>query len=68
MTNLDEFKAPTLAEVRLVIEGALALYEDEAMPLFHLATDAGELEAQRAFNAIGAGLYMLRCMVRNMEQ
>ncbi|MBQ4074569.1 MAG: hypothetical protein IJD39_05130 [Clostridia bacterium] len=52
--------------MRLIVEGAIVLYEEEAAPLFRLAKD--NREAQAAFNTIGKALYLLREQVKMLEE
>ena len=44
--------------MRLVVEGAIVLYEGDAVPLYNLAAE--QPEAQGAFSTIGRALYDLR--------
>ena len=54
------------SEMRLMVEGAIVLYEGDAVPLFGLAKD--NREAQAAFNTIGKALYLLREQVKMLEE
>ena len=54
------------SEMRLMVEGAIVLYEEEAAPLFRLAKD--NREAQAAFNTIGKALYLLREQMKMLEE
>ena len=54
------------SEMRLMVEGAIVLYEGDAVPLFGLAKD--DREAQAAFNTIGKALYLLREQVKMLEE
>ena len=56
-----------LAEMRLLIEGAVNLYEGDAMPLSRLAIDYGTLSAANAFDAIGTALYSLLDHIRRLQ-
>ena len=56
-----------LAEMRLLIEGAVNLYEGDAMPLSRLAIDYGTLSAANAFDAIGTALYGLLDHIRRLQ-
>ena len=51
--------------MRLLIEGAVNLYEGDAMPLSRLAIDYGTLSAANAFDAIGTALYSLLDHIRS---
>ena len=48
------------SEMRLLIEGALNLYEDDTGILCRLAREAGKIEALRSINDIGTALYELK--------
>ena len=55
-------------EMRLIIEGAIALYEGDAVPLLGLANSNQQYEAADAFDSIGTALYGLRDHVRNLQK
>lgn len=57
-----------LSELRLIVEGAIVLYEDDALPLIRLANKHGENTAACAFDTIGAALYELRKIICAMQQ
>ena len=48
------------SEMRLLVEGALNLYEDDTGILCRLAREAGKVEALRSLNDIGTALYELK--------
>ena len=50
----------TFSDMRLIVEGAVSLFENEAAPLYTLAGKSGETAAQMAFNTVGNALYILR--------
>ena len=56
------------SEMRLLAEGAIALFEDETDVLCRLARDAGKLEAQLAFNDIGTALYTFRTQIKKLQE
>ena len=56
-----------LLDMRLLVEGAIALYEDDGMPLFGLAMQSGQTEAADAFEAIGNALQSLRQHIRELQ-
>ena len=58
----------TLDEMRLIVEGAVVLFEEDALPLNKLAHDHKELKAFNAFNAIGEALYSLRQHIRTLHE
>ena len=59
--------ADIFSGMRLLIEGAIVLYEGDALPLDDLAKQAKLHEAREAFNTIGRGLYDLRQYVLELE-
>ena len=56
------------SEMRLMAEGAIALYENQATVLCRMARDADNHEAQIAFNDIGAALYELRSHMEELQE
>ena len=56
------------SEMRLMAEGAIALYENQATVLCRMARDADNHEAQIAFNDIGAALYDLRSHMEELQE
>ena len=50
-----------IADIRLLAEGALALFEDDAAPLHRLGMNNHEEMAASAFDTIGTALYVQRC-------
>ena len=69
--NLDldvmDIAGDRLSEMRLLVEGAITLFEDEANVLCHLARDAEEDDARSAFNDIGSALYCMRRHVIHLQ-
>ena len=57
-----------LDEMRLMVEGAIVLFEDDALPLTRLARDSNEFAAGSALNMIGAALYNLRTFIREIQK
>lgn len=57
-----------LCEMRLVVEGAIVLYEDEATPLYSMALKAEMNEAAAAFDIIGRALFSLRQNIITMDE
>ena len=58
----------TVSEMRLLIEGAVVLFEEDALPLTKLAHTNGEHQAVVAFDTIGAALYNLRKYICELQQ
>lgn len=69
--NLDldfmDIASDRLSEMRLLVEGAITLFEDEASSLCRLARDAGDNDARSAFNDIGSALYCMRRHVIHLQ-
>ena len=55
------------SEMRLLVEGAIVVYEDDAGELYKLARDAEKNEAQLALNDIGTALYAFRNHIRKLQ-
>ena len=58
--------ADIFSGMRLIVEGAIVLYEGDAVPLYNLASE--QPEAQTAFSTIGKALYDLRQYVLELEE
>ena len=58
----------TVSEMRLLIEGAVVLFEEDALPLTKLAHANSKHQAAVAFDAIGAALYNLRKYICELQQ
>ena len=57
-----------IANIRLLAEGALALYEGDAEPLHRLGMKNNEEVAASAFDTIGTALYDLREKIAEMQK
>jgi len=57
-----------IADIRLLAEGALALYEGDAEPLHRLGMKNNEEIAASAFDTIGTALYDLREKIAEMQK
>lgn len=57
-----------IANIRLLAEGALALYEGDAEPLHRLGMKNNEEVASSAFDTIGTALYDLRERIAAMQK
>ena len=55
------------SEMRLMVEGAITLFEDDAGVLCRLAREAQKNEAQIALNDIGTALYAFRNYIRTLQ-
>ena len=54
--------------MRLLVEGAITLFDDEASPLFRLGRQYGQEKAAAAFDAIGTALFELRMHIMNLQE
>ena len=57
-----------IADIRLLAEGALALFERDAEPLHWLCMKSNEEVAAAAFDTIGTALYDLHEKIAAMQQ
>ena len=56
------------SEMRLLVEGAITLFEDDTGCLCRLERDAGAHEANRALNDIGTALYAFRTHIKSLQE
>ena len=66
--NFVGMAANHFSEMRLMAEGAIALYENQATVLCRMTLDANNHEAQLAFNDIGAALYAFRSHMEELQE
>ena len=57
-----------IAKIRLIVEGAVTLYEEDASGINKMMMDAGNLIAAAGFDTIGEALYELRTHIREMQE
>ena len=57
-----------IAEIRLIVEGAVTLYEEDASGINKMMMDTGNLIAAAGFDTIGEALYELRTHIREMQE
>ena len=55
------------ADMRLLVEGAITLYEDDAESICSLTLDQTDKHAAIAYDTIGTALYDLREKIRDMQ-
>ena len=71
MTWKDDFMcitSSTFSEMRLLVEGAIRLFEDDAGVLCRLVRDADKQDAVNALNDIGTALYEFRRHVKKLQE
>lgn len=54
-------------EMRLMVEGAITIFEDDTSDLLRLARDTEQYEALNAINDIGTALYEFRRHVKLLQ-
>ena len=71
MTWEDDFMCVTqsaFSEMRLLVEGAIVVYEDDAGVLCNLAREAEKYDALRALNDVGTALYEFRRHLKQLQE
>ena len=71
LTLEDDFMWITshaFSEMRLLVEGALILFEDETGILCKLARESGKVEALDAMDDIGTALYELKRIIKKLQK
>lgn len=61
------YEGEVLANMRLLIEGAANLFENDAQPLCRLAIESNQPEASVALDTIGTALTDLRTHIRTLQ-
>ena len=65
--NYLDITADVFSEMHVIIEGAIAIFENDTGPLIRLSTQNKELEARMALNDIGGALYTLRRQIQKLQ-
>ena len=65
--NYLDITADAFTEMHILIEGAIAIFENDTGPLNRLATQSNELEARTALSDIGGALYTLRRQIQKLQ-
>lgn len=66
--NFMDYTCHVFSEMRLIVEGAVQLYEDEVNVLCRIAKAEEELEAWTVLNDIGTALYAFRHQVQQLQE
>ena len=65
--NYLDITADAFSEMHILIEGAIAIFENDTGPLNRLSTQNKVLEARMALNDIGGALYTLRRQIQKLQ-
>ena len=65
--NYLDITADAFSEMHVIIEGAIAIFENDTGPLIRLSTQSNELEARTALSDIGGALYTLRRQIQKLQ-
>ena len=71
MTWEDDFMCVTqsaFSELRLLVEGAIVVYEEDAGILCRLAREAEKYDALRTLNDVGTALYEFRRHLKQLQE
>lgn len=66
--DYTDLASDILSKMRLVMEGAVTLFEDEVCPVYKQIRESGESSAILAFDDIGTALYELRQYIRQLQE
>ena len=70
MNYNDDFLSTTgdaLSDMRVLIEGAIIIFENDTTPIIRLCTQHKELDARMALNDIGGALYTFRRQIQKLQ-
>ena len=65
--NYPDITADLFSDMHVIIEGAIALFENDTGPLIRLASQHKEYEVRLALNDVGAALYTLRRHITRLQ-
>lgn len=65
--NYLDITADTFSEMNVIIQGAIAIFENDTGPIIRLCTMHKEFEARMALNDIGGALYSLRRQIQKLQ-
>ena len=65
--NYLDITADVFSKMNVIIQGAIAIFENDTGPLIRLSTQSKELEARMALNDIGGALYTLRRQIQKLQ-
>ena len=65
--NYLDATADVISDMHVLIEGAIAIFENDTGPLNRLAIQHKEYEARMALNDIGGALYTFRRQIQKLQ-
>ena len=65
--NYLDATADVISEMHVLVEGAIAIFENDTSPIIRLCTQHKELEARMALNDIGGALYTFRRQIQKLQ-
>ena len=65
--NYLDATADVISEMHVLVEGAIAIFENDTAPIIRLCTQHKEYEARMALNDIGGALYTLRRQIQKLQ-
>ena len=65
--NYLDATADVISEMHVLVEGAIAIFENDTTPIIRLCTQHKELEARMALNDIGGALYTFRRQIQKLQ-
>ena len=65
--NYLDITADVFSKMNVIIQGAIAIFENDTGSLIRLTTQSKELAARMALNDIGGALYTLRRQIQKLQ-
>lgn len=65
--NYLDATADVISEMHVLVEGAIAIFENDTAPIISLCTQHKELDARMALNDIGGALYTFRRKIQKLQ-
>ena len=65
--NYLDATADVISEMHVLVEGAIAIFENDTTPIIRLCTQYKEYEARMALNDIGGALYTFRRQIQKLQ-
>lgn len=65
--NYLDATADVISKMHVLVEGAIAIFENDTTPIIRLCTQYKEYEARMALNDIGGALYTFRRQIQKLQ-